>query len=743
MKRILLGILIVLLLTSTMLTSNTIYSADVSYLQITPLIDKNDISFVNAGAFGNGYFIAAGKPGRVALSKDGISWTVKYCNINEEVDKLVFEGNQFFAFTKNRSVLSSVDGVSWEYVDLAGINFSNISYVHDRYFAYGKDIAMSFDGKIWNIVHNIENGDIHTVIWKNNKFISIGTADYDLPGNPKLKNICYESEDGQNWSNSIFNSEAVIEKVARYNNIFLALGHSYGDFNYRQGYYYKNYQILSSEDGINWRKIKENITYPVDILCTKSKCVIYGEFEGFYLSDDGVSWNEVRNPSDMSLYPRGEIIYGNNRFVRLNSHGSKHIASTDDLINWDINDIISGFNGSLLYCNNKYIVSSYDGITTSEDLLTWHMSSSKEKICFVSPILYQNDIYVAISSDPYRIITSKNCEDWEEVYTDDGALSGIIWDGEKFISVCEKNYILTSLDTKTWEKQTINTDSIITGIAFNGKQYIITCKDGNILISNDFTKWSKQAPFQDEYIRDIIGAEGNWIACTINGSTDNDYINKIYNSKDGVNWKEINIPYTYIDKITYSGNRFLCVARDNRRVGDYANGKVLISPDGVSWNETGDIVGYCYDIGWDGSKYIFLCYGGTRSIYLGLNISTKPARTIEIMVNDRLIDMDVPPITKNWRTLVSLQTIIEILDGKVDWDSSTGTIRAFSEDNVVELVIDNKNAVVNGKTVELDVPAIIENGQIYVPLRFILENLNAEVIWDGNYNTVIVKTYKT
>jgi len=49
----------------------------------------------------------------------------------------------------------------------------------------------------------------------------------------------------------------------------------------------------------------------------------------------------------------------------------------------------------------------------------------------------------------------------------------------------------------------------------------------------------------------------------------------------------------------------------------------------------------------------------------------------------------------------------------------------------IKLVIDKKNAVVNGKDTALDVPPTIVAGRTMVPLRFIGEALSAEILWDN------------
>ena len=57
----------------------------------------------------------------------------------------------------------------------------------------------------------------------------------------------------------------------------------------------------------------------------------------------------------------------------------------------------------------------------------------------------------------------------------------------------------------------------------------------------------------------------------------------------------------------------------------------------------------------------------------------------------------------------------------------------------IVLTIDSDVALVNGKEVKLDVPAKIENNRTLVPIRFVAEALNCEVIWDEETRKVGIK----
>lgn len=114
------------------------------------------------------------------------------------------------------------------------------------------------------------------------------------------------------------------------------------------------------------------------------------------------------------------------------------------------------------------------------------------------------------------------------------------------------------------------------------------------------------------------------------------------------------------------------------------------------------------------------------------------ASSINVYVNDSKLKMQVPPVSQQGRTLVPLRSIFESMGAKVEWDQSTKTATGIKGDKEIVLKLGNKFATVNGKTVELDVPATAVNGATLVPARFIGETLGSNVNWDNNTRSVLV-----
>ncbi len=91
------------------------------------------------------------------------------------------------------------------------------------------------------------------------------------------------------------------------------------------------------------------------------------------------------------------------------------------------------------------------------------------------------------------------------------------------------------------------------------------------------------------------------------------------------------------------------------------------------------------------------------------------------------------------RFLVPMRGIFEALDAVVDWDGETRTVTGRKGDITVSLTIDSKLVSVNGKMMELDVPATIIDARTFVPTRFVSESLGANVNWDGDTRVATIK----
>lgn len=112
---------------------------------------------------------------------------------------------------------------------------------------------------------------------------------------------------------------------------------------------------------------------------------------------------------------------------------------------------------------------------------------------------------------------------------------------------------------------------------------------------------------------------------------------------------------------------------------------------------------------------------------------------VGVLINGQALNFDQPPIIESGRVLVPMRAIFETLGADVQWEGKTQTITAKKETLSIKLQIDKKDALINGKTSKLDVPAKIVNNRTLVPLRFISESFGATVEWTAKERLVVIQ----
>jgi len=113
------------------------------------------------------------------------------------------------------------------------------------------------------------------------------------------------------------------------------------------------------------------------------------------------------------------------------------------------------------------------------------------------------------------------------------------------------------------------------------------------------------------------------------------------------------------------------------------------------------------------------------------------------LVNGEARRMDVAPVVREGRTLLPIRFVAEPLGATVSWDGGERKVTITAADKVIELWIGKAEALVNGSPVLIDpenplVKPEILSGRTMLPLRFVGENLGAEVQWHGADRSITV-----
>ncbi len=110
-------------------------------------------------------------------------------------------------------------------------------------------------------------------------------------------------------------------------------------------------------------------------------------------------------------------------------------------------------------------------------------------------------------------------------------------------------------------------------------------------------------------------------------------------------------------------------------------------------------------------------------------------------INGKAQTLDAAPINRNNRTMLPVRFLANafgVANEGIKWDAATRTATLSNSEVTIVVTIDAPSMTVNGKTVALDSPAIIENNRTYLPVRAIANALgvsNDNIAWDGATST--------
>ncbi|SMP48798.1 copper amine oxidase N-terminal domain-containing protein [Anoxynatronum buryatiense] len=108
-------------------------------------------------------------------------------------------------------------------------------------------------------------------------------------------------------------------------------------------------------------------------------------------------------------------------------------------------------------------------------------------------------------------------------------------------------------------------------------------------------------------------------------------------------------------------------------------------------------------------------------------------------VDQAELGLDQPPtISETGRTLVPLRFVAEALSAEVNWNETERKITYTKGPQEIVLHLNEATAMVNGSRVDLGVPPVIINGRTLVPLRFISETMGFLVDWQEEIQQVTV-----
>ncbi len=110
---------------------------------------------------------------------------------------------------------------------------------------------------------------------------------------------------------------------------------------------------------------------------------------------------------------------------------------------------------------------------------------------------------------------------------------------------------------------------------------------------------------------------------------------------------------------------------------------------------------------------------------------TYSKTNVGIKLDGTFITVNPTAKVVNGNTFIPLRGVLENMGATLNWDAKNHTVTITKDSTVVKLVIGSKTVHVNGIQQVLSVAPFLEKGYTFVPLRFVSETLGAKVSWNA------------
>jgi N-acetylmuramoyl-L-alanine amidase len=131
----------------------------------------------------------------------------------------------------------------------------------------------------------------------------------------------------------------------------------------------------------------------------------------------------------------------------------------------------------------------------------------------------------------------------------------------------------------------------------------------------------------------------------------------------------------------------------------------------------------------------------TSAVFFSMNTqaaANSKLDSVKLMIEGSYQEPEVPARITEGRTFVPLRFIAENMGANVHWDSKTSGVKIMKGGNTLHLTLGSNQIIVNGNDKAMDIAPYAENGRTLVPVRFVSEYLGYRVGWESNERFVIV-----
>jgi hypothetical protein len=753
-------------------------------------------------AYGDGNFVAVGSQGTILRSGNGHSWTVEQSGTEEALLAVARIGDIFVTVGYNGTLLTSPDGHVWTSRLQAQTNllFWSMAVGRDSLLIMGADVgtrgsptivmslpvsslrgsAMVSAGPLTSIGGVSAKTWMAQVAYGNGRFVAV--AD-DYGAN-------WYSDDGIKWQAASAAFMSVQRALTFAQGLFVSVG--------------DNQAIATSPDGVSWTARRSGSAAFSPVL-SEDYLGVYGDAKSFLASsswgtiakssDGGSQWTDTGDAGneDVTLTavadtPSGLVAVGELGTVRTSLDGISWLSRKTDVSGW-----IWGVSATPM---GVVAVGESGLVMVSSDLAAWKVLDPVMDKTLTS--VAAGDGHVVAVGDDGTVITSDDCQTWTLAATSlSSNLISVAYGQARFVAVGQNGAVATSPDGQAWKSGVSGVTANLNDIVFKDGRFVVAGGAGTILTSTDGTTWTRQSTGTTSNLFGVTALNNGLLAVGDRGMA--------LVSTDGAHWNVSTTPTQEIlYGCAGRESTFVAVGSSNTTmwtadlvaptspvpVQPLAGATVDAGPVTLVWSAVAGAVSYdvqtsttadfgrtltdkrsiagtsvvlgATEVAASGSTYWRVRAVGASlssgwSTAQSFTVRTAPAESHQIVlvlhvantqmtVNGDRVAIDVAPQIVEGRTLLPIKWVAEPLGATVSWDAGDRRVTVSLGSTTIELWIGKSQARVNGKPVAIDpqnakVVPLIVSGRTMLPVRFVSEQLGADVGWDGSTRTVTV-TYQ-
>ncbi|MCE5192850.1 MAG: stalk domain-containing protein [Candidatus Cryosericum sp.] len=581
-----------------------------------------------------------------------------------------------------------------------------ITFAQNTFVAVGdsQTIAVSQDGSSWNVSTSGSTGrdkgggdrlmhEDYLCVYGDDKLFVATTS---------MSGVSLSYDGGINWAGTVDNgTDATLTAVSDTTSGLVAVG--------------ELACVRTSNDGILWQqRVTDASGWLWDVTPTPFGVVAVGEFGLIMTSLDLATWTVMEPVTEETLT---SVAAGNGHVVVI---GDNHVVVTsEDGQTWTVGETGLDSNvNAIAFGAGMFVAVGHDGaMATSVDGRLWKQGTTGVTVD-LDDVAWLNGMFVATGSSG-TILTSANGVMWTTQKTGTTAALFAVTSGKGLlVAVGDQGTTIVSSDGAHWSVRPSPTKEILYGCAARGDRFVAVGSSETMMWTSDLIVPASPVP-----IRPLTGATVDagsvtlvWSAVSGNGVT--------YEVQTSA---AADFSKLILDKHGVTGTSIVLGAAD-------------VAPSGLTlWRvrtTSGSVTS-----SWSAAQS-FAVQAATPQPLPQTKLVLHVAST-QMFVDGAPVTIDVAPQIIAGRTLLPIKWVAEPLGATVEWNASDRKVTISLNATVLELWIAKSQARVNGRYIPIDtanpkVVPLIVSGRTMLPVRFVAEQLGADVQWEASTQTITI-----